>query len=41
VSACACGAPFCLRWVAGAKHLGDVQLDWLAPELMPHLVELL
>jgi hypothetical protein len=38
---CACGAPSCLGWVSGAKHLGDAQLAVLAPELMPHIVELL
>ncbi len=38
---CACGAPSCLGRVSGAKHLTDAQLAGLAPELMPHIVELL
>lgn len=38
---CACGAESCLGWISGARHLSDAQLVQLAPELMPHIRELL
>jgi hypothetical protein len=38
---CACGAASCLGWISGARHLSDAQMAQLAPELMPHIQELL